>query len=87
MECLHLAPEKKDLCECYELMEGLTNLRPQQVQALLKACTSVKVKRLFLFLAEKAKHDWFEYLDLTKIDLGKGKRSVVQMAFSIKNIK
>lgn len=77
MECLYLAPEKQELSECHELMEGLTNLRPQQVQALLEACTSVKVKRLFLFLAEKAKHDWFEYLDLTKIDLGKGKRSVV----------
>jgi hypothetical protein len=76
MECLYLAPDKQDLMECYELLEGLTNLRPQQVQALLEACTSVKVKRLFLFLAEKAKHSWFEYLDLTKIDLGTGKRSI-----------
>jgi len=76
MECLYLAPDKQDLMECYELLESLTNLRPQQVQALLEACTSVKVKRLFLFLAERAKHSWFEYLDLTKIDLGAGKRSI-----------
>jgi len=77
MECLYLTPKKQDLMECYELLEGLTNLRPQQVQGLLEACTSVKVKRLFLFLAERAKHSWFEYLDLTKIDLGVGKRSIV----------
>ncbi len=76
MECLYLAPDKQDLMECYELLESLTNLRPQQVEALLEACTSVKVKRLFLFLAERAKHSWFEYLDLTKIDLGAGKRSI-----------
>lgn len=76
MECLHLTPKKQDLMECYELLEGLTNLRPQQVQGLLEDCTSVKVKRLFLFLAERAKHSWFEYLDLSKIDLGAGKRSI-----------
>ncbi len=77
MECLYLAPAQQDLLECYELLEGLTNLRPEQVQALLEACTSVKVKRLFLFLAEKAKHGWFEYLDVSKVDLGTGKRSIV----------
>lgn len=77
MECLYLAPEDQELIECYELMEGLTNLRPQQVQGLLEVCSSVKVKRLFLYFAEKAKHGWLEYLDLSKIDLGKGKRSIV----------
>lgn len=77
MECLYLTPKKQQLMECYELIEGLGNLRPQQVQVLLEACTSVKVKRLFLFLSEKANHSWFEYLDISKIDLGAGKRSIV----------
>jgi len=77
MECLYLTPKKQDLMECYELLEGLTNLRPKQVQGLLEACTSVKVKRLFLFLSEKAGHSWIEYLDISKVDLGKGKRSIV----------
>lgn len=77
MECLYLAPEEQELMECYELMEGLTNLRPQQVQGLLEVCSSIKVKRLFLYFAEKAKHSWLEYLDLSKIDQGKGKRSIV----------
>lgn len=43
----------------FELMEGLNNLRPNQVQDLLEKCESVKVKRLFLYLAEKAGHEWF----------------------------
>jgi len=78
MECLYLAPKRQDLVECFQLMEGLNNLSPQKVQVLLEQCQSVKVKRLFLYMAEKAKHQWVEYLDMDKIDLGKGKRSVVK---------
>ena len=81
MECLYLAPEKQDLMECYELMEGLNNLRPVNVQTLLEKCQSVKVKRLFLYMAEKAGHNWFQSLDLKKIDLGHGKRSIVKNGF------
>lgn len=78
MECLHLAPQKQELMECFELMEGLNNLVPMQVQTLLENCESIKVKRLFLYLAEKADHAWFKQLDLAEIDLGKGKRSIVK---------
>ena len=38
---------KQDLLECYDLMEGLNNLRPERVQELLENCKSVKVKRSF----------------------------------------
>lgn len=78
MECLYLSPAKQDLVECYQLMESLNNLRPKQVQELLEICTSVKVKRLFLYLAEKSGHVWLNSLDLNAIDLGKGKRSLVK---------
>lgn len=78
MECIYLAPDKQDLMECYELMEGLNTLRPQAVQSLLEQCQSVKVKRLFLYLAEKAGHEWFKHLAIQKVDLGKGKRALVK---------
>ena len=78
MEYLFLAKDKTTLIECYELMEGLNNLRPNKVQELLEACSSVKVKRLFLFMAEKAGHDWFSYIDTKKISLGTGKRGLVK---------
>jgi hypothetical protein len=77
MECLYLAPKDQSLEECYELMDGLNNLSPATVQAALEQCNSVKVKRLFLFLAEKAGHSWIKYINFNKIDLGKGKRSLV----------
>jgi hypothetical protein len=77
MECLYLAPKAQPILEVFELMEGLNNLRPAVVQALLEGCNSVKVKRLFLYLADKAGHDWLAYLKLDKVDLGSGKRAIV----------
>ena len=77
MECLYLVPKTQPLLEVFELMEGLNNLRPATVQKLLEECTSIKVKRLFLYLADKAGHEWFDFIDLDKVDLGSGKRSIV----------
>ena len=78
LECLFLAPDKFDLVECYQIMEGLTNLRPILMQELLESCTSVKVKRLFLYMAEKAGHQWLSFIEQSKISLGKGDRSIVK---------
>jgi len=77
LECLHLAPQKQELTECFEIMQGLNNLNPAKVQELLENCTSVKVKRLFLYMASKAGHNWLKHLRTDKIDLGSGKRSIV----------
>jgi len=49
-------------------------LRPKVVQALLENCNSIKVKRLFLHLSEQFNHPWLPSLDITRINLGKGKR-------------
>ena len=76
MECLYLAPDKFDLVEAYQIMEGLSTLRPATVQLLLESCRSVKVKRLFLFMAEQAGHAWVKYLNRSTIDIGRGKRSL-----------
>ena len=77
MECLYLAPRSQPLLEVFELLEGLNNLRPASVQKLLEDCTSVKVKRLFLYLADKAGHEWLDFVNLDKVNLGAGKRSIV----------
>lgn len=76
LECLHLSPETVDLVECYQVMEGLTTLRPKVLQSLLEQCGSIKVKRLFLYMATKASHDWVKRLDSTKFDLGTGARTI-----------
>lgn len=75
MECLELAPNRFELTEAYEIMEGLGLLKPDTVQLLLEQCKSVKVKRVFLYFAEKAGHSWFRHLQLNKINLGSGKEA------------
>ncbi|MGQ8366139.1 type IV toxin-antitoxin system AbiEi family antitoxin [Glaciecola sp. 1036] len=87
MECLYLAPNDQPLLEVYELLEGLNNIRPATAQKLLESCSSVKVKRLFLYMADKAGHDWLTYINLDKIDLGKGKRQIVADGVYIPNYK
>jgi Transcriptional regulator, AbiEi antitoxin, Type IV TA system/Transcriptional regulator, AbiEi antitoxin N-terminal domain len=78
MECLFLAPGNLDLVECYHLMEGLVNLKPKLVNELLVNCNSVKVKRLFLYMAEKANHQWFQFIKMDKVDLGTGNRMLAK---------
>lgn len=78
LECLYIAPKEISFLECYELMEGLTGLVPSQLQELLEKCNSVKVKRLFFYLADKTNHSWLKHLDRSRIDFGKGNRSFVK---------
>ena len=68
--------ESISLLEIAQIMETLTNLRPKILQILLENCSSVRVKRVFLYLAEKQKHSWFNFLNPEKINLGKGKRVI-----------
>jgi len=76
LEVLHLATTNDAYMHAVELMSGLGTLRPQVLQALLEGCRSVKVKRLFLWAAESAGHEWFKRIETERLDLGKGKRSV-----------
>lgn len=78
MEVLHLVPQHESLEEAQLLMEGLTTLRPRLVQTLLEQCRSVKVKRLFMFLAEQCHHPWVKKLNLSRVDFGKGKRVIAK---------
>lgn len=78
LEVLNLILTKQDLIEAAQLMESLPYLRANRVQELLEACTSIKAKRIYLYLASKYQHKWLKKLDLAKIDLGKGKRVVAK---------
>lgn len=76
MEVLLLATTPDRIDQAVELMGGLSTLRPQLLQVLLEQCRSIKVKRLFLWAAESAGHEWFGRLTVERVDLGKGKRSL-----------
>lgn len=76
LEELRLAQTNEAIEHSLQLMENLVTLRPQLVQELLESCMSIKVKRLFLWTAERAQHAWVEDLKVDRIDLGSGKRQL-----------
>ena len=78
LEYLYDVPKQEGFDEANYIMEGLSSLRPTVLQTLLGACKSVKVKRLFLYMAEHHNHAWFERLELSSIDLGSGKREIIK---------
>lgn len=77
-ELLNELPEKESFHQVDDLFQGLTNLRPDRLQKLLRNCKSVKVKRLFFFFADRHKHAWLKRLNQNAVDLGKGDRSLVK---------
>jgi len=76
MEALYLIPNNQSLDEAYLLMQGLGNMRPTIVQELLENCHSIKVKRLFMHLAEKNQHTFLKHININNINFGKGKRVI-----------
>lgn len=78
LEYLYDVPKQEGFDEANYIMEGLASLRPKVLQQLLEACNSVRVKRLFMYMAEFHHHSWFTRLDPSKIDFGKGKREIMK---------
>jgi hypothetical protein len=78
LEMLYFVPTKQGFDEAIKIMEFMVSFRPEKVQMLLEYCTSVKVKRLFLYMAEKQDHFWYKELNLDKINLGSGNRMIVK---------
>ncbi|WP_062057587.1 type IV toxin-antitoxin system AbiEi family antitoxin [Cellvibrio sp. OA-2007] len=78
LELLDELPQHESFHMADMVMEGLTNLSPLRLQSLLEATNSIKVKRLFFVFAERHNHAWLKRLDINKIDLGKGKRTLVK---------
>ena len=78
LEALDELPQRASFENLDKIFEGLVSLRPKHLMALLTACRSVKVRRLFLVFADRHEHPWRKYLDTTKIDLGSGPRALVE---------
>ncbi len=77
LECLNLPEAASSLLDIYYIMESLTTLRPNLLQSLLETCTSQKVRRLFVYMVEKAGHPWFKALNLDSITLGTSRYMIV----------
>jgi hypothetical protein len=78
LEVLDQVPQHETFHQADMLMEGLRNLSPRRLRVLLLRCRSIKVKRLFLWFAERHNHAWLNKLDRKGIDLGSGKRMLAR---------
>ena len=78
IEYLYLAPKLYDYVDLFYIMEQLTVLRADVLQLLLEEAEHYRVRRLFLYIAEKAGHTWFDDLDVSRIDIGSHKHQLVK---------
>ena len=78
LELIDELPNKETFHLVDVMMEGLVNVSPRRMQQLLEITTSIKVKRLFFFFADRHRHRWLDHVVRDKIDLGKGKRMLVK---------
>lgn len=78
LEALKELPDQESFHTLDLIFQGLTNLRPGLLTALLQACKSVKVKRLFFLFADRHRHRWLAHIDRSEIDLGSGPRALVE---------
>ena len=78
LEVLEKVMDESSFISASELFQGLTSLRPKKLQSLLERSPSVKVKRLFLFLAHYYQHPWLKRIDESKVELGSGNRQIVK---------
>ena len=77
MEMIDELPKHETFHQVDMAMQGLTNLRPRLLAKLLLECKSLKVRRIFLWYADRHHHSWRKHLDAAALNLGKGKRQLV----------
>ena len=72
--------DRLDLTDSFETLEryfeGLLDLRSSLVQQLLENCSSIKVKRVFLHMADKLQLPIIKKINVRRVELGRGKRVV-----------
>jgi len=87
LECLLLSPKQYAFMDLFYVMEQLTTLRPEILQDLLENTDNLKAKRLFLYMAEKAGHYWFDLLDVDKVEIGTAKHQLTKNGVYIPKYK
>jgi hypothetical protein len=78
LELLAELKDEADFLLADKFFESATTLRPNLVGHLLRHCTQVKAKRLFLWFAARHTHAWQKRIDVSDVDLGQGKRMIVK---------
>ena len=72
-ELLKDVPQSVSFERAERFLEGLSDLSPRRLELLLQRTRSVKIRRLFFWLAERQGHPWARPLRPDDFDLGRGK--------------
>ncbi|MHB1098536.1 MAG: type IV toxin-antitoxin system AbiEi family antitoxin domain-containing protein [Burkholderiales bacterium] len=82
LEVLMDVPDTVSFEHADQLLQGMTTLSPRRLEQILRKCTSVKVRRLFYWFAERHAHPWFKKLPAPKtlddLGLGSGNRMLAK---------
>jgi hypothetical protein len=76
LEMLSLTNRQVDLDEAYKIFEMVRAIDAAKMSTLLRKCTSVKAKRLFMVMATRHQMPWLNDINLEGVDFGTGSRSV-----------
>ena len=77
VEMLMQVPITISFQEAAEVTEGLNSLRAEYLRPILETSASVKANRLALYFGDRYSHPWRSKMMDEKIELGKGKRTIV----------
>ncbi len=78
LELLDELPQRQSFSNVDAVMEGLVSISPTRMQSLLEQTSSIKIKRLFFYFADRHQHRWRQQLKAELVELGKGKRGLVK---------
>jgi hypothetical protein len=78
LELLVEVPTEISFENAEQILQGMTSLSPNKLNELLLVCDNIRVRRLFLWMAERQNHQWFKKLNLDNISLGTGNRVLVK---------
>jgi len=78
LEALDELPNGAGFDQIDMVFQGLVNVRPRTLMALLTTCRKVKVVRLFFVFADRHQHAWLKHLDKSKLNFGQGDRQLVK---------
>lgn len=75
-EVANNVPKLIEFTHANELFQGLISLNPKKLQLILSASDAVKTNRVFMFLAQRNQHKWFDRLKIAQMKMGSGARQI-----------
>ena len=77
LEAIDELPNRQIFGEVDVLIKGVVIINRDRMNALLKECASMKVKKLLVEFAERHNHDWLKYIDIDTVEMAGHERQIL----------